>query len=72
MPDHTLRVTIERDRDTREPIIAFDMMLSAGPWYRRLWYGLKYILGIKSPYGYFGECVLSEEDVKRLVGLLKG
>ena len=38
------------------------------PWYERIWYGLKYIIGMRCDY--FNEVVMQPEDVDELITFL--
>jgi len=36
------------------------------PWYKRLWYAIKYIFGWQSNYGAYSEIILKPEDADAL------
>lgn len=42
---------------------------TSAPWYKRVWRGIKYILGIHDKWGY-DEIVLLDEDVEALIEFL--
>ena len=64
-PEHTLRISIETEE---YPFMEVNVLLT--PWagfFRRLWWGVKYIFGKGSPPpGYFDVSVLEREQVKKL------
>lgn len=66
-PEHTLRFWF--DDDEEYPCVYASVFLDGPPWHRRLWLGLKYILGYKSRYGHFAEFMLRPEDADRLIGV---
>jgi len=41
------------------------------PWYKRLYRAIKYLFGYKSKYGDFDNIIMKDEDVDRLLELLK-
>ena len=36
------------------------------PWYKRIWTGLKYVLGYKCRYGNYDEIILDRKQVERI------
>lgn len=68
-PEHTLRLWLDNDEDY--PCIYASVFLDGEPWHRRLWLGLKYIMGHKSRYGHFGEFMFRPEDADRLISMIE-
>lgn len=67
---HVLRFTWWPDEDPDMEFIAVDVFLDEnGGFFRRLWAGVKYILGFKSRFGHFGETVLEREQIEKLEGM---
>lgn len=75
--EHTLRFSYFEDVFENKKCMnkTFDIylhfFLENGPWYRRLWLGIKYIFGYKCKYGHFGEWIMRHEDVCRLKEMLE-
>jgi hypothetical protein len=67
--EHVLRTWFDDDEDY--PCIYMSVFLGAEPWHRRLWLGLKYILGYKCRYGHFDEFLLRPEDADRMIEMLE-
>lgn len=63
--EHTLRFTHDDSPDWPEIYVDVHLGQHYG-FFKRLWYGIKYIFGFKSVYGHFDESVLGEEKVKEL------
>ena len=63
--NHILRFT--HDDNPSWPEIFVDVHLNQHyGFFKRLWYGIKYIFGFKSKYGQFEEVLLGKEKVKEL------
>jgi len=69
-PEHTLRFVWEEGTDWPEMYVEVCLVQYYG-FFKRLWYGLKYIFGYKSKYGYghFDETLLGYHQVKELKDL---
>ncbi len=66
-PGHTVRLHAD------EEFVSVTVALTAGPWYRRLGPGLKYILGVgeaRYPLYYFEEALWAVEHAEKVVGFL--
>jgi len=63
--EHVLRFTWDPDPDWDEICVDVHLQYHYG-FFKRLWYGIKYILGFKSRYGQFDEAILSYEEVEKL------
>lgn len=62
--DESDRLVYNLWEDTEgEPTLMVHVFLGSGPWYRRIWKGLKYIFGYKCRYGHFGEHIFKPEDM---------
>ena len=72
--EHVLKLWLDSEPiDPKDPwtgIIYASVFLARDVWYKRLWYGLKYIFGHKSKFGAFDEILLREEDYDRLRSML--
>lgn len=63
--EHTLRFTWDDGPDW--PDIYVDVYLNQHyGFFKRFWYGMKYIFGYKSVYGHFDETTLSYEQIEQL------
>ena len=51
--------------------IYLTIFLDNGPWWERLWLGLKYIFGYKCKYGHFNCWTMNEEDAQRLKKMIE-
>jgi len=61
--EHTLRFVLDKE----DPRIYTSIFLHQyRPGWKRVWTGIKYILGYKSKYGHWSVWELRDEDVKRL------
>jgi hypothetical protein len=68
-PEHLLRLWFDDEDDF--PCVYLSVFLDNAPWHRRLWLGLKYILGYKCRYGHFDEFLLRPEDADRMIEMLE-
>ncbi len=59
-----LKFDLCKEEDHKE--IYLSVFLDNGPWWERLWLGLKYIFGYKCKYGHFNCWTMNEEDAQRL------
>jgi len=59
-----LRFDLCKEKEYKE--IYVSIFLDNGPWWERLWLGLKYIFGYKCRYGHFNCWTMNEEDAQRL------
>jgi len=62
--EHTMRF-MWFDEPEDEEIYVHIFLTEYGFW-KRLWHGIKYILGIKSKYGHFDEFLLAHSQVEEL------
>lgn len=56
------------------PSVYVSFYLNELPFFKRLWYGIKYIFGYRCKYGHFGEIILKPEDytkMEKVVDFLK-
>ena len=68
-PEHTLRFWFDDDEEF--PCVYASVFLDNDPWHKRVWRGIKYILGYKCRYGHFNEFLLRPEDADRLIAILE-
>lgn len=68
-PEHTLHVTMYPDEPNE---LVFDICLKHyEAWYKRLWYGIKYICGVgENRDGYFDCTIVSGDELKKLQKLV--
>ena len=66
---HTLRFAYFEDDEF--PELYTEVFLEEKSWYKRLWFGIKYIFGYKTKYGHFGNWMLDEKDIDRLENMLQ-
>jgi len=64
LPDHTIRFVDEQEEDF--PLIYLEIQLTRFGFFRRLWKGIKYILGIRDRWGHWDEVLLDREAVKEI------
>ena len=62
--EHTLQFVWEENPEW--PEIYISTFLARFGFFKRLWYGIKYIFGFRSKYGYFEETILDYKKVKEL------
>lgn len=60
-PAHHLLFTL----DDEDPQVWLHYQLLLEPWYKRVWYGLRYIFGHQSRYGMYGELVINESNIDK-------
>jgi len=63
--EHTLRFIL--DKEDHEIYTSIFLGTEHLSWFKRLWTGIKYIFGYKCKYGHFGNWILKEEDIKKLI-----
>ena len=63
--EHLVRITWEKGSDWPEMYIETYLNDYRG-FFKRFWYGIKYILGFKSKYGAFGDTILEEKQIRQL------
>lgn len=69
-PEHLLKIYVDQ-WDLLEPsLVILSQLNHLMPWYKRVWYGLKYIFNSKGVYGHWEETLLSPEDGDKLVNFL--
>ena len=68
----TLRFKFFDDEtDERVHFLYIDVYLRNKKWYKRIWRGIKYIFGWRSPYGEFTEILYDTDKVKELQAFLE-
>lgn len=60
--EHVIRFSYFDD----EPEIYVNTYLKKSNFFKRLWYGIKYIFGFQSKYGAFGETLLHTKQIMEL------
>jgi hypothetical protein len=66
--EHTIRIIFDREVGD----LTLEVFLSSKPWYKRLWIGIKYILGFKTKFGeYASSTIVQEKDLKKFEKLIK-
>src|SRR5690606_37212848 len=68
-PEHTLRFAYFEDDIKNWPFLDVDVHLTKLPFFKRLWYGIRYIFGKQSKFGAFEEVVLERDQVALLTEL---
>lgn len=58
--EHTLKFIVDED------IIYVTHFLNNFSFFKRLWFGIKYIFGYKCRYGHFDETILDRKRIKEL------
>lgn len=66
--EHTMRFSWYDGPDEREMYLHIFLNNKCGFW-KRLWYGIKYIFGFKSAYGHFDEVIMRHQEVTQLNSL---
>lgn len=66
-PAHHLLFTLDEDA----PQVWLHYQLLLEPWYKRIWYGVRYIFGHQSRYGAYGELVINESNVDKLQQIIE-
>lgn len=61
--DHVFRFVF--DPDDRELYLSV-FLCQYRPWYKRLWYAARYVLGYRSRYGDWDSTTIREKDIPRL------
>jgi hypothetical protein len=69
MPDHALRFNLDDDGECIE--LYTEVLLAQHTFWKRLWLGVKYILGCERNSGYFGTWVMKEDDIENIQELLE-
>lgn len=67
-PEHQL--IIQYDNDFKHPMCYFHIHLNKRPFWERVKYGIKYILGRRCNYGAFDEFIFNPEDADKLQNLV--
>lgn len=60
----------DKDKDLLPNLFLSVHLSSCLPWYKRVWQGIKYVLGYRCKYGDFDEVWFQNEDVWRLKSIL--
>lgn len=67
-PEHVLRfLTQETDHG---PVLSAYAFMERGGFWQRLWNAVKYVFGVSTEFGHFGEWELHPQDADRLVEIL--
>ena len=71
-PQHSFTFHDMTDIDGKwtDPVYINIHMAQCYPWYKRIWYAIKYVFGYKSRYGDWDTILLKENDLVRLRNLL--
>ena len=70
--EHQIIFHPDPDEDKYEKLIYMHTHLTSWkPWYKRAWYGIKYIFGHTSKYGAWDEIILTKDHAKQLRELAK-
>lgn len=64
-PEHQMIFSFDPD-DGWNDYMFITIHLSLGPWYKRIWPGIKYLFGYQSKYGHFDEIMLDKDGVQRI------
>lgn len=56
--------------DVDDPTVWLHYQLIPRKWYKRIWPGIKYVLGIDSRYGMYGEMLIDETSVSHLEAMI--
>jgi hypothetical protein len=68
--DHTIEFVANDDSED-DDLMYVAVQLHRHPWWRRLWVGIRYILGYRSVYGHWDCTSLGELEVAKLQAFLK-
>jgi hypothetical protein len=69
---HLVRLSYWTDESPDYMNLYLHYYLEAPNFFKRLWYGIRYIFGYRCRYGEFGEVLLEEIDALRLRTFLNG
>ena len=64
--EHQINFWYERDYNS----VYVYMHLARYGFFKRLWFGIRYILGVKSRHGEFPEIIIDHNDSQRLIDFL--
>jgi len=67
--EHQIRFMYNKSDELPELYITVHLS-DCNPWYKRLWVGIKYILGYKSKYGHWDNLVLTEVKARQIKDLI--
>jgi hypothetical protein len=70
-PEHVLRFVYDDEADDGFEELTIEIHLARRSWPVRLWHAIRHVFGYRSRYGDFGSWSLHEEDVDRLMEMLK-
>lgn len=68
--EHQLVISRNPLDEKEGPMIFINIYLKNMSWYKRLWYGIKYIFGYKCKYGAFDEFIMDSADADKLQGIV--
>jgi hypothetical protein len=69
--EHVFRVSFFRSDDPLDRELFVSVFLQEFGFFRRCWEALKYALGYKCRYGHWEEILIKDDDVGRLINLLR-
>lgn len=64
--EHTISFIMLKNKDYY-PDLYLNIYLDSVPWYKRIWYAIKYIFGYKCKYGHWNCWEMKREDAVRLI-----
>ena len=63
---HSTEHQIVIGKDEEDGVVYCHIHLSNRPWWKRLYYGIKFIFGYKCKYGHWDEFLFNPNDVDKL------
>jgi hypothetical protein len=69
-PEHTLRVVTYEDYDDNTITLYIDAQMTKGPFWKRLFKGIKYIFGYDSGEGHWFSWELNKNDTDNFIEIL--
>lgn len=64
--EHQIIISMDGDEDPSMSMCYAHIFLTEYSFFKRLFYGLKYIFGYKCKYGHFEEFIFNREDAPKL------
>ena len=65
--DHLMRMTYFTDVTANEPDLVYvEVSLVKLPWWKRIWYAIRYVFGYQSKYGAFDEFIWTREETTQV------
>lgn len=71
-PEHQLILSYYKDEEQPGRMLTIQVHLTKHGFWRRFWYGLRYIFGFQSKYGAFTEMVIDEIEALEIEDYLHG